>query len=260
MPSDRWNFAQGYELPYQAGKAALPGYIEAFGRYNRGYVRRIDEGLTHYLSRGPSTRLLEIGCGPAGAIFFQEGGVRVGLDPLMGAYRDLFPPAAGGAAIPCIGARGEELPLKSGSVDAIILHNVLDHTDSPLSVLRESRRVLADRGVLYIAINTYSPPVRWASGVYECLWALLPGVLRSRLRIPLFRAHPHLMDERGLLKAAASAGLAIAGTRGRSRSEARRIFRSRRTGLFWRVVSLVAYSGGFFEVYARKAPGGGVRT
>ncbi|HEX4873007.1 MAG TPA: methyltransferase domain-containing protein [Nevskiaceae bacterium] len=70
-------------------------------------------------------------------------------------------------------ARPEQLPLRSGSVDAILLPHTLEFSAHPHAVLREVDRVLSDRGRLFVL--GYSP---WGS------WAL-----RSRLGLR-YRAFP----------------------------------------------------------------------
>ena len=53
-------------------------------------------------------------------------------------------------------ARGEELPLESDSVDAIICHHYLEFAENPHQVLRELQRVLTPQGhLLLIGFNPF---------------------------------------------------------------------------------------------------------
>jgi len=49
-------------------------------------------------------------------------------------------------------ADSTRLPLKSGACDLVVLNHVLEHMPGPVGVLREVRRLLRDRGFLYISI------------------------------------------------------------------------------------------------------------
>lgn len=63
--------------------------------------------------------------------------------------------ATGGVTSP--GALGivadlARLPLKGGACELVVLNHVLERTPGPVGVLREARRLLSDRGFLYISI------------------------------------------------------------------------------------------------------------
>ena len=48
--------------------------------------------------------------------------------------------------------RLEELPIDAGTVDAIVMNQILEHLTDPLPLFAAARRLLAPRGILYVAI------------------------------------------------------------------------------------------------------------
>ena len=77
-----------------------------------------------------------------------------------------------------IDARGESMPLSSGSFDAVILCLVLCSVTDPLRVLAEAHRLLKPSGRLYfmehVAAPADSPRLRWQQRL-EPFWKRLAG-------------------------------------------------------------------------------------
>lgn len=96
--------------------------------------------------------ILEIGCTPYAVIHTIEGVyMKVGIDPLANTFGSSYPRCA-----EHIQSRGEELPFKDESFDAIICMNTLDHTQNPYKVLKEIKRCLKRTGALLFSVNTFS--------------------------------------------------------------------------------------------------------
>ena len=151
------------------------------------------------LVRDDDTSLLDVGCGDgmiARMIHERRPDVSVrGVDVLVRPR----------SYIPVTAYDGEHLPFEDGSVDDVMLVDVLHHTDDPTVVLRECARV-ARRAVLvkdhllkgFLAQSTlrfmdwvgnarhgvrlpynYWPPARWKSAFAEC--GLRVAHIRTRL-------------------------------------------------------------------------------
>ncbi len=88
-------------------------------------------------------------------------------------------------------ARAEQLPLRSDSIDAVVLHHTLDFSTDPHLVLREVERVLIAEGrVVIVGFNPFS------------LWGLWRLVLRPRGSVPWcghFLSYRRVTDWLGLL-------------------------------------------------------------
>ena len=112
-------------------------YLKA--RHRRAHGRRTaDQWATHLLPHlSPSTRLLDIGCGP-GSITVGLGTSTVGVD--------LDPVAIDG--VPVAAADGAHLPFADESFDAVWSNATLQHVPSPLAVLIEARRVCRPGAVI----------------------------------------------------------------------------------------------------------------
>ncbi len=101
-------------------------------------------------------RVLDLGCGVGGTSRalrrHRARVVAADIDPRRLAALDRAEPG-----IPRIGLDGDWLPFRTGSFDAVVLQDMLEHVPDPASVLAGVARVLAPGGVAYI-----STPNRWA--------------------------------------------------------------------------------------------------
>lgn len=115
---------------------------------------------------------LELGIGPFGLgllAFLPEFPKRFGVDPLPQVSME----SANGsplessreirsymsqlrAPIRYIQGCGEELPVRSESMDLVVCCNVLDHTSDPDAVLKEIHRVLKPNGNFFFNVDTFS--------------------------------------------------------------------------------------------------------
>lgn len=112
-------------------------------------------------------RVLEVGSGAHGLIFYFGSQNAIGVDPLAHHYSSLFPEWQGKAQT--IGAFGEALPFPDNSFDVVLCDNVVDHAESPAQIVSEIVRVLAPSGVLYFTVNVHHPIYSLASGIHG-LW------------------------------------------------------------------------------------------
>lgn len=102
-----------------------------------------------------SDRVLEVGSGSRGLIFFfgtQDG---VGVDPLADEYRTLFPAWHDRARTVAVG--GEDLPFDEASFDLVLCDNIVDHATDPRRIVAEMARVLRPGGLLYFTVNVHHP-------------------------------------------------------------------------------------------------------
>lgn len=109
--------------------------------------------------------VLEIGCGSAELRRFVPRRAYWGLDPLLGTPGAPEPgPSQAPAGDVLIRGVGERLPLADESFDTVLVCETLDHSLDPAQVVRESRRVLKEGGLLAIMQSVRlampSPPLR----------------------------------------------------------------------------------------------------
>jgi SAM-dependent methyltransferase len=109
-------------------------------------------------------RVLEVGCGAHGLIFFFGARDAVGVDPLADHYAKLFPQWQNQART--IVASGEDLPFPDSSFDIVLCDNVVDHALSPRKILEEIARVLAPGGLFYFSVNVHHPFYHMAASVH----------------------------------------------------------------------------------------------
>jgi SAM-dependent methyltransferase len=142
------------QLEYQRRKAgALAGReaeVIAAMRVHSGEARSFIESVRPLAE---AARVLEVGSGAHGLIFFFGARVRVGVDPLAVEYRALFP--AWQTEAQTVAAYGESLPFRDGSFDVVLSDNVVDHAEDPARIVSEMTRVLAPGGLLYFTVNVH---------------------------------------------------------------------------------------------------------
>jgi len=163
-------------------------------------------GVMSSLGRTPE-KSLEVGIGPFGlgiSAFLPEIPFRLALDPLPPVSLDSSPDSELHstyelraymqrlrAPIHYVQSCGEEMPVRTGTIDLVICCNVLDHVSDPDAVLREIHRVLKSDGCLYFDVDTFSLGglVKWY------LWT--KHAHKNELVVT---AHPYRLFEGGLVR------------------------------------------------------------
>jgi ubiquinone/menaquinone biosynthesis C-methylase UbiE len=101
---------------------------------------------------GTPPRILDLGCGtgrfslPLRARF---GPRVIGADPSLKMLRQARSKVEA-SAIPCVAARGEDLPLADGSVDLVFMSMVFHHLRDPARTVRECHRALRSDGSVFL--------------------------------------------------------------------------------------------------------------
>ena len=158
----RWVSAQGFERAWgdRVAKRIESGQREEL-TYYAWKASEMDKRLAGFVSEDQerSAQVLEIGSGPVGIVSYLPWGERFGVDPLEDFYRS-NPTLTKhrDRAVSYLKGTGEAVPFPDRKFSLIILDNVLDHVQSAEGVLREVRRVLADNGLLYFAVNVRTLP------------------------------------------------------------------------------------------------------
>jgi len=154
------------QLLYQTEKAATVRGHEADNiirmKRRAEYVRDL---LAHARTIPPSARILEVGSGGRGLIFyFESDGIRIGVDPLAVEFVHLFPVWQRRAAM--CAASGAALPFESAAFDVVLCENVIDHAEKPAGIVAELSRVLKPNGLLYFSVNVHHAVYRVASSLH----------------------------------------------------------------------------------------------
>ncbi len=159
------------QLEYQRRKAARARGREAqYVAAMRERSARVRATLEAVRPIPPDARVLEVGSGAHGLIFYFGTTRGVGLDPLAAHYAELFP--AWQRRAQTIAAHGEALPFADRSFDVVLCDNVVDHAERPASIVKELARVLAPSGLLYFTVNFHHPIYSVAASLHST-WTTL---------------------------------------------------------------------------------------
>lgn len=154
------------QLEYQEKKAQqLKGREEEVVLAMQRSSLRVRELLEAFQKISDDARVIEVGSGAHGLIFYFGARYGVGVDPLAVSYRSLFPRWQIRAVT--VAAEGERLPFANNSFDVVLCDNVVDHAESPRQIVGELVRILKPGGLLYFTVNVHHPVYAVAAGVHS---------------------------------------------------------------------------------------------
>ena len=117
--------------------------------------KRVRDLLETFKPIPADASVIEVGSGAHGLIFYFGTKNGIGVDPLAVRYASLFPHWQRQAIT--VAAFGERLPFADASFDLVICDNVVDHAESPATIINELTRVLKPGGLLYFTVNVHHP-------------------------------------------------------------------------------------------------------
>ena len=127
--------------------------------------KRVRDLLETFQTIADDARVIEVGSGAHGLIFYFGAKRGVGVDPLAVSYGGLFPRWQNCAAT--IAAVGEQLPFANESFDVVLCDNVVDHAESPKQIVAELVRILRPGGLLFFTVNIHHPVYAVAAGLHS---------------------------------------------------------------------------------------------
>jgi SAM-dependent methyltransferase len=154
------------QLAYQERKARhVRGHEDEIINAMKRSSRRVRELLETFQPINTDARVIEVGSGAHGLIFYFGSEPGIGVDPLAVSYGRLFPGWQRSAKT--VAAWGESLPFSDQSFDVVLCDNVVDHAESPKQIVGELARVLAPGGLLYFTVNIHHPLYAVAAGLHS---------------------------------------------------------------------------------------------
>ncbi len=142
------------QLDYQQRKAKLVlGREQEIILAMQRSSKRVRDLLECFQPIDQVARVIEVGCGAHGLIFYFGARNGIGVDPLAVSYARLFPQWQTFAST--VAAFGEQLPFGDASFDVVICDNVIDHAESPEKIVGELVRILAPGGLMYFTVNVH---------------------------------------------------------------------------------------------------------
>jgi SAM-dependent methyltransferase len=168
---ERAERAERRQRAYQAEKAlTLADSREEAIAELTAYADSVKRTIERIKPIDPNARVLEVGSGAHGLIFFLGFPDAIGLDPLADIYPSLFPQWQHRART--VRGYGEALPFGDASFDLVLCDNVIDHAERPLAILAEIARVLRPGGTFYFSVHVHHPLYALASAMHAAWNAL----------------------------------------------------------------------------------------
>jgi SAM-dependent methyltransferase len=153
------------QLAYQQAKASrVNGREQEVVAAMIAHSNKVRRTLEAVRPIAEDARVLEVGSGAHGLIFYFGAKDGVGVDPLADHYAKLFP--AWQKRARTIAAPGERLPFEDASFDIVLCDNVVDHAENPRQILEEIARVMAPDAMLYFEVNIHHPFYHAAASVH----------------------------------------------------------------------------------------------
>ncbi len=183
------------EVQPDAARLGNPSFVWRFGQERRLAM------IERYVNL-EGRRALDLGCGVGEYVraFARQGAESVGLDVELPRLVEARERSADGGwhGTESLAGAGEALPFPDGSLDVIVLNEVIEHVDDDRATLREVSRVLSDGGrcVLFAPNRLYPFETHgiYLRGRYIFgnipLVNWLPRFLRDRL-VPHARVYGH---------------------------------------------------------------------
>ena len=142
------------QLEYQKRKArSVAGReLELVAAMQRA-SKRVRELLESFKPIDNKARVIEVGSGAHGLIFYFGVQHGIGVDPLAVEYATLFPAWQRRAST--VASFGERLPFANDTFDIVLCDNVVDHAQSPCGIVEELVRILIPNGLLYFTVNVH---------------------------------------------------------------------------------------------------------
>jgi SAM-dependent methyltransferase len=154
------------QLAYQQHKAEhVRGREEEVIAAMKRSSRRVRELLETFQPIPTDARVIEVGSGAHGLIFYFGSKNGIGVDPLAVSYGRLFPVWQSCAST--VAAVGESLPFPDQIFDVVICDNVVDHAESPTRIVGELTRILVPGGLLYFTVNIHHWVYAIAAGMHS---------------------------------------------------------------------------------------------
>jgi len=95
--------------------------------------------------------VVDVGCGPHGAISCFDAKLKYGIDPLVNRYHKLFD--LSNQDVIYLACGSEKIPLIDGAVDLVISRNAIDHVDNVTKAVDEIHRILRQGGEILLSVN-----------------------------------------------------------------------------------------------------------
>jgi SAM-dependent methyltransferase len=200
-----WETAQSHEQEF------WESYADTYVRYPQILLEHLaglsdaGEFIRDELRSAALEDVLEVGVGPLGIgiLGMRAGNFHItGIDPLARMDFSLADPALETYVqelrrnVTYERSRGEAMAFHENRFDFVCCHNVIDHAQHPLVILKEIFRILKAGRLLYLTLNTFSHIGRLK---FETLRRFAPAKT-------IFASHPHSFVHSGVLKALIDTG------------------------------------------------------
>jgi SAM-dependent methyltransferase len=130
--------------------------LDGHATYREKYFRINSSMFVDLRMDFPGGTVVDVGCGPElGFLPFARARTKIAVEPLADEYRKTY---TFDDDVVVLAAPGEQIPLLTGSVDAVYCVNALDHMRRPYRALDEIWRILKPGGYLALSVDVGGTP------------------------------------------------------------------------------------------------------
>ena len=132
------------------GRESLEAYVQV---QQEKASQLLDDLDRHFPLNGRV--VVDLGCGPGGIAYFlsQKGAKVIGIDVTLPFLKHAV--SYGEDALLFVGGDAHALPIKSGSIDLVLVIDAIEHVSNPRQVIGECCRVLKKGGLFFAAFPPF---------------------------------------------------------------------------------------------------------
>jgi len=150
--TNRWQDAQKAELKDWKNNQVCDFELKEVEKKYKLFLKQLAETI----KIGKRWKILDLGCGPTCISRYLPVSIKIGLEPLAGKLNLKNKLIAG---VKILEGKAEKIPFNDKYFDLVICRNAIDHMETPQKAIKETSRVLKNKGYFILAVYVHPYPI-----------------------------------------------------------------------------------------------------